>query len=270
MSFLPDEQLTKDELTWISARNMGALVSVQPLKLALSNEVFLLTFSNGQKTVFKRLNQTVRDPHDRSCELRVHQLANDAGFTPKVLVCNALYQLQEYFPGDVLSNSPLTSQTLKQLALQLTKIHQLPAVHARPQRLAASLRQLKEKTDKPVDAAVFSRILNRAIALDNSSPKNCLCHGDLSLNNLLINDRQQIKILDWEYAALACPAYDLASCICINALNTLQQEALLREYYLLNKEHLSRSLVVLQQECSVYLTVFDYLNALWANCFIAD
>ncbi len=243
---------------------------VQPLRQALSNEVFLLTFSNGKQSVFKRLNQTARDADDRRCELKVHQLASDAGFTPQVLAYNDHYQLQEYFPGEVLSNSPLTSETVNLLALQLTKIHHLPAVYAQKQSLSSNLKQLKKNRNKHIDQQRFSRILQLALVLDKHSPKNLLCHGDLSLNNLVINSREEVKILDWEYAALACPAYDLASCICINQLNSQQQEVLLREYYVLNKGNLRCSLPVLQKECSLYLTVFDYLNALWTNCFIAD
>lgn len=262
--------LSLEELTWISGQKIGLLSNVQPLKLALCNEVFLLTFADSKKTIFKRLNQTARDADDRSCELKVHQLASDRGFTPKVLACNDKYKLQEYFPGEVLSSLPVTLETLKLLALQLKKIHQLPALYAQPQRLAFTLNQLKEKSKTAIDEALFCRILKIATALDNSCPKNLLCHGDLSVNNLLINAEKQIKILDWEYAALACAAYDLASCICINELDSAQQKVLLTEYHALNKDKLILSLSALQRECGLYLTVFDYLNELWKGCFTAN
>lgn len=263
--------LTNEELTWISAQQIGLLHSVQPLKLALSNEVFLLTFAdNSKKIIFKRLNQAARDAHDRSSELKVQQLASDRGLTPKVLAYNNKFRLQEYFPGEELSCLAVTIETLKLLALQLQKIHQLPALYAQPQRLAFTLKQLKVKLKTAIDEALFSRILKIAIVLDNSSPKNLLCHGDLSLNNLLINKGKQIKILDWEYATLACAAYDLASCMSINELDSAQQDVLLTQYYALNKDNLTLSLSALRIECGLYLTVFDYLNALWKGCFIAN
>jgi len=246
------------------------LVSVEPLKQALTNAVFLLTFVNNKKVIFKRLNLKARDADDRKCELRVHQLASEFGFTPKVLAWDERCKLQEYFPGEMLSRSPINTDIIKLLALQLKKIHRFPALHARPQRLAFTLNQLKKSIEASLDEEQFSIILNVAIELDNSSPKNVLCHGDLSLHNLLINSTQQIMILDWEYATLACAAYDLASSVCINELNSLQQKVLLAEYYHLNKDNLPMSLSALQKECGLYLSVFTYLNQLWVDCSLAD
>jgi len=262
--------LTGEELAWISAQQNEPLVGIAPLPQALTNEVFLLTLANQKKLIFKRLNLKARDVSDRRAEFKVDKLAALAGLSPKVIACCECYKLQEYFAGQELRPLPLTKKCLNLLALQLQKIHQLPALHAQPQRLALSLKQLKERLKSRVDEVHFSVILKRAMSLDKCSAKNVLCHGDLSLHNLLINTQQQIMILDWEYAALACPAYDLASCICINSLDSLQQESLITEYYSLNKAQLPVSLSALRKECSLYLSVFRYLNALWEQCFLVN
>jgi thiamine kinase-like enzyme len=258
------------ELAWITAQQSESLVSVEPLVQALTNAVFLLTLANNKKLIFKRLNLTARDISDRKCEFKVDKLATLAGLTPKVIACCRRYKLQEYFAGEVLSRLPICQETLDLLALQLQKIHQLPALHAQPQRLTLSLKQLKERIKPDIDEAHFSVMLKRAIALDKDSAKNVLCHGDLSLNNLLINNRQQVMILDWEYATLACPAYDLASCMCINNLDSLQQESLIAEYHHLHKANILISLSALRRECRLYFSVFSYLNALWEKCFLVN
>jgi len=260
--------LTDEELAWISAQQNEPLVGIESFPQALTNEVFLLTLANQKKLIFKRLNLKARDLSDRMSEFKVDKLAALAGLSPKVIACCERYKLQEYFAGQELSPLPLTKESLNLLALQLKKIHQLPAQHAQPQRLTLSLKQLKERLKSSIDEANFSVILQRAIELDKCSAKNVLCHGDLSLHNLLINNQQQVMILDWEYAVLACPAYDLASCICINNLDSSQQESLIAEYYSLNKTQLPVSLSALRKECSLYLSVFSYLNALWEKCFL--
>jgi thiamine kinase-like enzyme len=260
--------LTEQELAWIAAQQSERLVSVEVIPQALTNQVFLLTLAGNKKVIFKRLNLDARDIAARGCEFKVDQLASRAGFMPKLIACCERYKLQEYFPGEDLSRSPINQEILELLAVQLQKIHQLPALHAQPQQLALSLKQLKERITTPIDEQHFSIMLKRASKLDKKSAKNVLCHGDLSLHNLLINNQQQVMILDWEYATLACPAYDLASCFCINKLDALQQETLLSAYYSLNKAQLPCSLAELRKECSLYFSVFSYLNFLWEKCFL--
>ena len=264
------KELTSKELAWISAQQSEPLVGIEKLGQALTNEVFLLTLANNKKIIFKRLNLSARDVSDRRAEFKVDKLATLAGLTPITIACCDSYKLQEYFSGEELNRFPITKESLHLLALQLKKIHQLPALHAQPQRLALTLKQLKERLKSPIDEEHFSVILQRAMTLDECSAKNVLCHGDLSLHNLLINNKQQIMILDWEYATLACPAYDIASCICINRLDDSQQESLIAQYYHLHKAKLGCSLAALRRECSLYLSVFSYLNALWEKCFLVS
>gem|GEM_PF-1845586 len=264
------KELTDKELAWIGEQQNEPVVGIEQLVQALTNEVFLLTLANHEKLIFKRLNLSARDVSDRRSEFKVDKLAALAGLTPKTIACCDSYKLQEYFAGQELSRFPITKESLHLLALQLKKIHQLPAAHAQPQRLALSLKQLKERLTSSIDEVHFSVILQRAMSLDKCSAKNVLCHGDLSLHNLLINNQQQIMILDWEYAALACPAYDLASCICINRLDSLQQQSLIAEYHHLHKAKLGISLSALRRECSLYFSVFSYLNDLWEKCFLVN
>jgi len=264
------KELTDKELAWIGEQQNEPVVGIEQLVQALTNEVFLLTLANHEKLIFKRLNLSARDVSDRRSEFKVDKLAALAGLTPKTIACCDNYKLQEYFAGQELSRLPITKESLHLLALQLKKIHQLPAAHAQPQRLALSLKQLKERLTSSIDEVHFSVILQRAMSLDKCSAKNVLCHGDLSLHNLLINNQQQVMILDWEYAALACPAYDLASCICINRLDSLQQQSLIAEYHHLHKAKLGISLSALRRECSLYFSVFSYLNDLWEKCFLVN
>lgn len=262
--------LTRDELIWIDKSSIGPIVSVQKFEQALTNQVFLLTDENGQQAIFKRLNLQARDLQDRKRELLVQQLAHDNGLSPKVLACCDQYRLQEYITGNTLDGSPVDAQTIELLAAQLQIIHQLPAEHAQPQRLVFELKRLKKQLNNSVDQVEFLQMLNLATALDNSSTRDVLCHGDLSLNNVLRATDGQIKILDWEYAALAGAPYDLAFCCCINGFSAQQQALLISLYYFLHKEHLSCSLAQLEKECALYLSVFSYINELWAACFLAN
>lgn len=266
--------LTADELLWLSRLNLGKIVSVQPLVCALTNHVFLLTDDKAQQIVFKRLNLNARDRQARARELAVQKLASERGLSPEVLGECEHYRAQSYIKGKVLDSSAVDHHFIELLAAQLQIIHQLPAKHAQPQRLAGELLLLKKQLNKQRNKAVaekrFQHFLQLATELDKSSPKDTLCHGDLSFNNLVQAESGQIKILDWEYAVLACPAYDLASCCAINGFTSAQQIQLINHYYRLHTEPLPLSLAQLQKECALYRSVFACLNQLWQLCFQSE
>ena len=261
-------QLSVAELTWITEQGFASLISVQQFQRALTNQVFLLTFNNNQQVIFKRLNTKARDLNARVSELKVQHMFSAQGLTPKVLASCEQYKLQQYVPGQLLSEDTSETNVISLLAQQLHIIHQFPALYAQPQRLAFELKKLKSQQQKNIDQDKFTQLFLLAIELDKSSPRNVLCHGDLSFNNILFSTDNEIKILDWEYASIACAEYDLAACVCINKLNKQQQHSLIKQYYHLNKETLSLTYPAFKVQCARYLSVFIYLSELWENCFI--
>ena len=260
--------LTADELAWLGELSVKPLVSVQQLSQAQTNQVFLITAQNNQQFIFKRLNINARNRYHRKQELAVHKMASDCNLSPKVLGDCSQYRLQAYIKGKTLNNSVTTPHILKQVAAQLRMIHQLPAKYAPLQSLTDELLILNKKSSGGIISDEFQHFLQLATQLDKSSSQDILCHGDLSFNNLVQTENRQMKILDWEYAVLACPAYDLASCCCINDFNIEEQELLIRYYYLSNKAHISQSLDQLYKESALYHSVFTYLNKLWGLVFI--
>jgi thiamine kinase-like enzyme len=261
------QQLCSNELVWLSELNLGELVKVKQFAHAITNQVFLLTYDNQQAYIFKRLNMQARNQQQRKRELLVQKLASDSDLTPKLLVSCDNYRLQAYFPGKTLDSAALDNQMVELFAAQLHLIHQLPALYAPPARLAGELQLLKKQLTKPIEESRFNHFLQLATQLDKSCTRDLLCHGDLSFNNLLVDKNGQIKIIDWEYAVLACAAYDLAACCSINKLNTAAQTRLINHYYLLNQEKLSLSLAQFNDQYQLYHALFTYLNELWSRCF---
>ena len=259
--------LSADELAWLSSLNVKSIVSVQQFPQALTNQVFLITDKNNQQLVFKRLNLKARNRQYRNQELAVHKLVSERGLSTKILADSGQYRLQTYIKGATLNSTVITDDIIKLFAEQLQTIHQLPAKCAPLQSLGDELIRLKKQLGLSIDNAEFYHFLALARKLDKSSAKDTLCHGDLSFGNILQTENKHIKILDWEYAVLASPAYDLAACCCINAFDSVQQQALIEEYYLLKKDNLSINLQDLQKETALYFSVFFYLNKLWEAHF---
>ena len=59
---------------------------------------------------------------------------------------------------------------------------------------------------------------------------SCLCHNDLGFGNILWNEQQEIRIIDWEYSCITDPVLELASIINHLRLNAVQENFLLSKY----------------------------------------
>lgn len=88
---------------------------------------------------------------------------------------------------------------------------------------------------KYVDSAAFldekyeKMILKDIKALDDKK-EYCLCHNDLVHHNLLFKFNGLV-LIDWEYASMNSPLFDLASFISENNLSKEQEEFFLKQYY---------------------------------------
>lgn len=254
------------EVTWLKANNITDINRVEQFKHALTNEVFLVTTRSAEQFIFKRLNRDARSDQDRQEEILVQQLTSEHGLTSIVLAHNEHYKLQQFIKGNLIAEDRADLNDL--LATQFHRIHQLPAKYAPKQRLYLELQRLKKQLPVSIDELEFSTMCKLALQLDTNSACDTLCHGDLSLNNVLQGDDQKIYIIDWEYAVIACAAYDLAFCNCINQFSTSQARALITTYHQQFPNPCDASLHSLQKECDLYLEMFNYINELWALCFM--
>lgn len=89
--------------------------------------------------------------------------------------------------------------------------------------------------------------------------KRCLCHNDLHASNILL-DEQRCIFLDWEYAAINAPGFDLAS-LAESASLTAEQLQLLVDHYQPDAEQQPALLA----EIACYRPIVRYLEWLWLS-----
>tara|TARA_R110001583_G_scaffold9433_10_gene44797 strand:- start:83 stop:856 length:774 start_codon:yes stop_codon:yes gene_type:complete len=253
-------------MSWLKKQHVGKVVKTKKFNNALTNDVFLIRNSENIAFIFKRLNQQARSENDRQAEFLVQQLAYQHGLTPQVLAHNKHYKLQQFIAGDLINEQDVT--LFQHLVNQLIRIHKLPVLHAPKQRLGFELLRLKQQVTEKIDESVFQKRLHLATQLDQECPNDTLCHGDLSVNNVLVGTDKHLYILDWEYAVIACAAYDLAFCCCINQFSAKDSRQLIELYYGQYSQPLAQSLDSLQKQCDLYFQVFTYINELWSLCFL--
>lgn len=256
--------LYKLEKEWVEQHSTREIIKIEHLTQAITNVVFLISFSDKSELIFKRLNKTALTKNERRNEVLVHQRAFESGLSGKMIAVSELYCLQEYIQGESLNGAEITTENLSCLATQLSRVHQLPFCDVVNQNLTkAVLHYCSNNNNNQPDQQCFDKNLALAKHLDSTSTLDCLCHSDLSFTNLVKNEKQEIYILDWEYAVRGSRAYDVGICCAINELNTLQRALLVDEYYAKNKQQIKQERDTFKAECEDHTSLFDYINVGW-------
>jgi aminoglycoside phosphotransferase (APT) family kinase protein len=81
----------------------------------------------------------------------------------------------------------------------------------------------------PADREQAAELRALAVGYLQRYPATVVCHNDLVAANIL--DDGELKLIDFEYAALAAPVLDLASLAAMNDFGSLHREALLAAYF---------------------------------------
>jgi thiamine kinase-like enzyme len=135
----------------------------------------------------------------------------------------------------------------------LRRLHRLQAI-GKPFALRSNLARYVGlvATAEAHQIAGEADILLRRLSTDHS--RLCLCHNDLSSANIL--DTGSLRLIDWEYAAIGDPCFDLATVIQHHGLAEGQVECLLTAYKDPvsdeDRHHLRR-----------YCRLYDRVLALW-------
>ncbi|MEO2173846.1 MAG: choline/ethanolamine kinase family protein [bacterium] len=137
---------------------------------------------------------------DPGSELSAMMAAAEEGFAPRVT-----FSSQQLLVTEFVSGHPPTLADLEQVGELFHRVHRLKA-GVLPldlnQHLAAYYRQTK---GDPLIDLCFERVVELPVL----SAEPCVCHQDLLFENM-IKTGAGIYAIDWEYARLADPAYDLA------------------------------------------------------------
>ncbi len=163
--------------------------------------------------------------------------AAGVGVGPEV---TAFIRPEGYLVTRFIVGSPVTDEavhrpeTLRRVADSLRRIHDGPAIPGLfvPLRIADAYRALAlaRGVEIPLEydlAAAVGRRIEVALLADPLELRPC--HNDL-LNANFIDDGQRIRIIDWEYAGMGDPFFDLGNFSINHELTADEDEVLLAAY----------------------------------------
>jgi thiamine kinase-like enzyme len=171
------------------------------------------------------------------------------------------YLVTRFIVGSPVSDETVRQpETLRRVADSLRRVHEGPAIPGLfvPLRICEAYRALAMARGVRIppaydEAAAIGRRIERAFLADPIELRPC--HNDL-LNANFIDDGTRIRIIDWEYAGMGDPFFDLGNFSINHELNEDQDRILLEAYGgEVRRSHLAR--------LTLMRVVSDFREAMW-------
>lgn len=174
-------------------------------------------------------------------------------FDPAAGVC-----LRPFVTGRCLQRADLADlAVLRRLAAALRRLHGLEAVGAAFTPLAAA-RRYAEQLGTPAAAALADRAAEWHTGLSRDAAHFALCHNDLVCENVLLTQSQGLLLIDWEYAGIGDPYFDLAVVVRHHDLGRELTEHFLEAY--LQRPPANREIERLSRQCAFYGCLLELWN----------
>jgi thiamine kinase-like enzyme len=211
----------------------GHKLVLTALSGGITNRNFLVSWSDAPDRYVIRLagNDTHLLGISREVEHAATVAAAGVGVGPEV---TAFIRPEGYLVTRFIEGSPVSAEavrrpeTLERVAASLRRIHEGPPIPGLfvPLRIVEAYRALAAARGVPIPreyglAAAVGRRIELAFLAAPLEPRPC--HNDL-LNANFIDDGTRIRIVDWEYAGMGDPFFDLGN-FSINHELTPDQDA---------------------------------------------
>lgn len=216
----------------------GRELSFVALSGGITNRNFLVSTPDGTKLVLRLAgNDTHLLGISREVEHAATVAAAGVGVGPEVV---AFIRPEGYLVTRFIEGRPVpeeemrTPERLAEAAAALRRIHDGPAIPGLfvPFRIVEAYRALalSRGVTIPPEYELAQSIARRIELASLTSPVELRpCHNDL-LNANFIHDGSRLRIVDWEYAGMGDPAFDLGNFSINHELDADQDAALLAAY----------------------------------------
>ena len=242
---------------------MQAIRGVEPIKHGLTNRSWLVTLDDDSVVVRMSDESAARELQiDRISEAAVLEIVARAGIGPDVLRNDLEHGIlvTRYLGATWSERDAQVGENIERLAGLLRRLHALDVPSSvRTVDLAATVHgYLRTLDERGIRSGLTLPALREcadqtAMQLRKGSTP-CLCHNDVHHLNIVGGDNP--RLIDWEYAGVGEPLFDLASACVYHRYRRSQRERLLSAYA-------ASSATVSWQRLELACWLFDYIRDLW-------
>lgn len=205
------------------------------LKKGMTNRSFLFSCEN-KKYIMRIPGEGANELIDRKKEAKIYELLGDERLTENVLYINPDngYKLTEFVEGARNCDSSNTLD-LEKCMTTLRKFHQLRLKADFEFNLYKQINfyeKLRGSNSSYRDYEfIKEKVLGLQTYIDSVKKDYILCHIDANPDNFLIDQKGNVMLIDWEYAAMQDPDVDIAMFAIYAMYNRKQTDNLIDIYY---------------------------------------
>jgi len=243
-----------------------AVAKFEPIAGSLSNFAWHVSVPGQDRFVRYARAGNEKLGADLHAEGEILRLVARAGLAPQVVRCDPSARLLvtqwiASAKGDRSTGG--CDRKIRKVAGMLRQLHQLtPPPGVRVVDFAVQARRLEAalptEAMRPALAAFADEVLSRL----GPARANALCHHDIHAHNLVTDPAGRLWLVDWEYAGLSDPVFDLASC-------ASQLELSAAGVGLLCDEYVRAGGTVDPARLDLARWAFDYVQWLWYRGLLA-
>jgi thiamine kinase-like enzyme len=235
----------------------GEFVLRHNLSKSAISEVFLCTLNNLDAVIRLDSMCANRLAIDRENEFMLLKNIQYLDIAPKALYVDPTngISIWEYVQGKEVTFHPAdTKQSIRSLGKSLRVIHSIAIPEHSADIFSNSMNLYHDLLEHTSDAYLFNKASNLYNELLKDDVSKVLSHNDLHKKNILWND--EFYFLDWEYAGINHPCFDIASLVRSFQLSEKEVHELSIGYSfntkLFNKEKLNQ-----------WIEFIAYLDEIW-------
>jgi len=238
------------------------------IKDGLTNESYLVTGCDYPIVVRISNADEISLQLNRHSEAVVLKLVEQAGIGASVLFNDPGSRVlitRELQGGNPAKDKVIEQDHLERVAAILRQLHSLPVNdHVQSMNMERTLQQYWQSLGVWHDQSKALQIARES----DHQPIRCLCHNDVHHLNMIDNG-ERLWLLDWEYAAIGDPYFDLASVCCYHEFSQPQRMMLLEAYSLssIKGEGVEKAEI---ERLNRMCWLFDYIKELWFAARIGD
>jgi thiamine kinase-like enzyme len=193
--------------------------SVSILAGGASNANYLLTSRDGRRLVLRLASRTgERLGYSRWRGVAAHEAIAAAGLAPEILAATLPtgHLLSAFVDGPVLdAESIRAAGMLERVGRTLREFHEAATIRGRfsifDDQRRYTLLSRAEGLNLPDDIGELNRVAAEIEAsFERAEIVDRLCHNDLQLPNFIVTD-DRLMVLDWEWAGMGNPYFDLGA-----------------------------------------------------------
>jgi len=219
-------ELTPDSCINLMPELNGLDLDIQELKGGITNKLYRVKSSDGGDYVFRIYGEKTDLFIDRDVEMENLRRMEPSGVTPRLIryLPEQHTTVVEFIPGYVLKNEDFLKESLWELIIRPIRIiHRsgiiLPLIFdplTEVKRFHRILEGLARNSYPEFDIHNTIHVLEKISDICGISRSRFVpCQNDLLADNFILSEaspksREPMYLIDWEYAGMSTPYYDIA------------------------------------------------------------